>query len=153
MGMTPMTAKEVAMLAHAGQMDLSGVPYIEHCRRVAERVAALCGPMHPAVVVAWLHDVLEDTHMDEAQLRYYGVTQDQLDAIVAMTHLAHEPREEYIGRVMRNPWAAIVKRCDIADNSDPVRMERLSADKRERLQAKYVLDLVQLSTGSRLAPA
>jgi hypothetical protein len=91
--------------------------------------------------------------MDEAQLRYYGVTQDQLDAIVAMTHLAHEPREEYIGRVMRNPWAAIVKRCDIADNSDPVRMERLSADKRERLQAKYVLDLVQLSTGSRLAPA
>jgi hypothetical protein len=142
--MNPVTAREVATLAHAGQLDQSGVAYIEHCRRVAEAVAAACGPQHPAVVVAWLHDVLEDTEMTADGLRYYGITEEQLAAVRAMTHTLGEEREAYIARVMQNNWARLVKRFDIEDNSLPARLEKLPIEKRERLVAKYKRDLAQL---------
>ena len=53
-------AKDIATKAHEGQVDKAGMPYIDHPRRVAERVAQVDGRPE-AIAVAWLHDVVEDT--------------------------------------------------------------------------------------------
>lgn len=49
-------AKDLAIRAHADQVDKAGRPYIEHVARVAAAVSD--DPV--AEAVAWLHDVLED---------------------------------------------------------------------------------------------
>jgi hypothetical protein len=39
--------------------------------------------------------------------------------------------------VRADAWAVMVKTADLADNTDPERLERLDAATRERLTAKY----------------
>ena len=51
-------ARHVATAAHAGQVDKAGRPYIEHPADVAFRVRDHAPQVQ---VVAWLHDVVEDT--------------------------------------------------------------------------------------------
>ena len=54
-------AQAFATAAHAEQTrKYHGGPYIDHPRRVAERVAALPGATDAMVAAAWLHDVVED---------------------------------------------------------------------------------------------
>ncbi len=53
-------AKTMAARAHQGQLDKAGRPYIEHPARV---VGHLVNPTADEVVVAWLHDVVEDTEV------------------------------------------------------------------------------------------
>ena len=63
-------ARDIATRAHRGQTDKTGADYIDHPRRVAERTRhyAAADQQEAAQVVAWLHDVVEDT----------GVTLDDL---------------------------------------------------------------------------
>jgi GTP diphosphokinase / guanosine-3',5'-bis(diphosphate) 3'-diphosphatase len=53
--------------AHAGQVRLSGDPFISHCIEVAKALAAL-GLDLTTIVSALLHDVLEDTSISLEQL-------------------------------------------------------------------------------------
>ena len=89
-------AESLARRVHADQVDKSGAPYIEHPRRV---VAKLTDPR--AQVVAWLHDVLEDTETSEGALRaqFDGTI---VDAVVALTKSDEETPEEYHARVRAN---------------------------------------------------
>jgi hypothetical protein len=57
-------AESLARRLHSEQFDKSGAPYSEHCRRVAAKLGET-----QSKTVAWLHDVLEDTEMDEGALR------------------------------------------------------------------------------------
>lgn len=52
-------AKAIARGAHQGQTDKAGRPYLEHPARVASRVNG----DSTAEVIAWLHDVVEDTNI------------------------------------------------------------------------------------------
>jgi (p)ppGpp synthase/HD superfamily hydrolase len=63
-----MKAHAFAAMAHAGVVRRwSGEPYVEHCERVAGSLAALgFGP--EVVAAAFLHDVVEDTHIGPAVL-------------------------------------------------------------------------------------
>jgi len=61
-------AREFAAKAHAGVFrKWSGEPYIEHPKRVAERLAAMGFP-EKVVAAAYLHDVIEDTPVSEAEI-------------------------------------------------------------------------------------
>lgn len=65
-------AARFAALAHAGQYrKYSGAetPYITHPLRVAGRVSLQEGATDEMIAAAWLHDVLEDTEVTEAELR------------------------------------------------------------------------------------
>jgi hypothetical protein len=143
--MNPVTAREISTVAHAGQVDKSGNPYIDHVARVATRVASWLGPQHQAVAVAWLHDVVEDTATSMDYLASQ-LTPEQLTALDALTHRDGEPREDYISRILQHPWARVVKRADIADNCSPERLDRLDTATRSRLERKYLRDLEQLGT-------
>jgi len=120
-------------MAHEGQRDKSNVPYILHPMRVASRFLADSDQS----VVAWLHDVLEDTDWTLEELQAEGLTQRQADALVAITKINHEPNVDYIARVKANDIATMVKLSDLADNSSPKRMANLDEATVARLQTKY----------------
>jgi len=128
-------AFELALTAHAGQVDKAGAPYIGHVARVAARVAD--GPEDEAArVVALLHDVVEDTKVTLAEVEaQFGAEIAQ--AVDALTRRKSEPGESYYARVRANALALVVKRADIDDNADPARLSLLPEETRNRLSRKY----------------
>lgn len=129
------TAVALATQVHFDQKDHGGRAYILHPLRVAAAVSA-AGDL--AVVVALLHDALEDGGAETlAHLRAGGLTDEELEALEALRHHPHEPYPAYIRRVAKVPVARIVKLADLADNLAPWRLEAVSEEVRARLVAKY----------------
>ena len=124
---------------HAGQVDKSGVPYFEHCTRVARKLEDDKGR-----AVALLHDVLEDTDTTEQTLRVlFGG--EIVDAVVALTRVDGQDPDEYYRRVRSNPLALRVKIADIHDNLEPSRLAALDEETRQRLMHKYGSALIALA--------
>lgn len=128
-------AESIARSAHDGQVDKSGNPYIGHLSRVAARVSTPAG--REAEVVAWLHDVVEDTETTLEELRRNGIPERIVTAIEAITKRSGESRGDYLQRVKSNALAVEVKAADVADNTDPERLQMLDEATRERLTMKY----------------
>lgn len=125
-------AVEIAVLAHDGQVDKAGCPYIEHPLRVAGRFD------DPVLqMIAVLHDTIEDSHLTPDDLREIGVPERVMAAVEALTHPVGEPNVVYWERVRANNDARRVKLADIADNSSPERLAVLDVDTRARLIRKY----------------
>ncbi len=114
------TASLIAYVAHAGQTDKSGKPYIGHPDRVASYLRQ-AGIEEEIVAVGYLHDIIEDTPLTMQDMRYLGLTLRQEKALDAMTQRDDEQYFEYIERLRHNPDAADVKRADLHDNMDPTR--------------------------------
>ena len=104
-------AERVATAAHEGQKRWGGEPYIIHPRAVAEAC-----PYVEQKIVAWLHDVVEDTSWTLEDLRIYNFTPKIIDAVDAMTQRVNESYANYILRVKENPIARVVKIKDITHN-------------------------------------
>jgi hypothetical protein len=64
-------------------------------------------------------------------------TEPVITAIEAPTKRPGETLAESMARAAADPIANAVKRADIADNSDPVRLARLDTATAERLRQKY----------------
>lgn len=106
-------AISIAALAHAGQVDKAGQPYILHPLRVMLRVNS-----DEERIAAVLHDVVEDTDVSLAQLTDEGFSQTIVSAIEALTKRPGENRLEAALRAAANPIARIVKLSDNAENMD-----------------------------------
>ena len=129
-------ARQEAVIAHSGQVDLAGKDYMGHVNRVA---ASVSGDVLKQV--AYLHDVIEDSDVSAVDLRSLGFSPDVIAAVVALT----KPKGQkvafghpYYDRVKANALARIVKLADIADNMDPSRIPYPSEkdDARRRHYAK-----------------
>lgn len=145
-------ARHVAIGAHRGQCDHSGLPYWLHPMRVAESVRrAGYGAEHQAV--AWMHDVVEDTALTLSHLCKLGFPDVVVIAVNAITRIEKGPDRmsvrQYYSRVMGNAHARIVKRYDLLDN---MRVDRgYSAKDQERSRRKYYAKLYRhVVTGSKL---
>lgn len=81
-------AYRIAKKAHRGQKRASGEPYVNHCVAVATIIAELGAPM-PAVVAALLHDTVEDTSLELADIeRDFGPEVAALvDGVTKLTQL------------------------------------------------------------------
>jgi hypothetical protein len=106
-----------------------------------ERVVANLLPYdldNNVIVVAWLHDVVEDTSTTLRAIRLaFGPAIAR--AVDAITHRPGEPREDYWVRIGHNRWSLEVKLLgDVVDNTDPDRRDRLDAATRIRLDSKYL---------------
>jgi len=134
------TARYIALLAHAGQKDKGGHPYIEHLRFVASQCK------DDAKIVAWLHDLLEDTKIN--YLEFWGLLKcffgDKAymirDACHAITKRRGEKYEKYIARVKANPIARQVKIADLKHNLDLSRLTKITEKDLERAK-KYKMAL------------
>jgi hypothetical protein len=118
-------AQEIAARAHAGQTDKAGKPYIEHCRRVAERlVADWPASTEDEIAAAWLHDVMEDTKVEFNELRSLGVSEWTMYLVYSLSRPDGMPYLDWIRRMAEDCEQAVirVKLADNADNSDPARV-------------------------------
>lgn len=142
-------AIEIAARAHKGQVDKSGAPYILHPLRLMLRMLTLSGMM-----VAVLHDVIEDSEMTAEGLRAEGFSEEIIDAVSAVTRRQDETYEAFIQRAAANPLAAGVKLADLEDNMDLLRLEELGDRDLQRL-ARYHRSWKQLKglqAGCRSGP-
>jgi len=113
----------VAALAHRGQKDKQGKPYLSHPLRVAARVLDKGGDW-TAVMAALLHDVIEDGGFSRADLEARGIAPQVCDALELLSRDKHtESYEDFILRIMEsgNATAILVKTCDLEDNLDTSR--------------------------------
>lgn len=106
-------AKRIALTAHEGQVDKAGIPYWHHPAFVADHVS------NPdAKVVAWLHDVVEDSEWTLEDLLADGIWPEIIEGVDAITKRAGEAYETYLDRVKANPLALAVKLADLTHNMD-----------------------------------
>jgi len=112
-------AKEIATEAHSGQFRWDGqTPYIVHPEAVAGSFRTGMNVLEEEYrIVAWLHDVVEDSDWTIAQLRMEGFSYMILSAVDILTKDETEPYDIYINRVRHGSCVAIqVKIADIRHN-------------------------------------
>lgn len=129
----------IAAVAHAGQVDKAGQPYILHPLRV---MFAVAGPEER--IAAVLHDVVEDTPWTIEGLRAEGFGERVLAAIDALTRRPDESYPAFIERAASNADARAVKVADIRDNLDLSRIPNPTDRDVERLE-RYRTALASLA--------
>lgn len=127
-------AMTIACLEFQHKTDKGGRPYAEHCMVVAEGVRQLGDE---AMIVGWLHDLVEDTHWTLEMLRDEGFSETVIDAIKCMTHNdGDDYLEVYIKNISLNEIATAVKKSDLSHNMDIRRLKGLRKKDFDRLE-KY----------------
>lgn len=128
-------AQQVAAQAHAGVNRADGTPFISHPAAVADRAATHYGADDFTIAAAWLHDVVEDTHITLADLANMGFPLPVLAAVDAVTTRDDEPYFDAVTRATRNVRGRIVKLCDNWHNSSTLAV--FAEADRQRRHAKY----------------
>lgn len=121
----------IALNAHAGTKDKGGMPYILHPLRLMLNLST-----KNEMIVAILHDIIEDTSVTLDDLREAGFSDD---VVIAVDHLTRQDNENYadfIKRVSLNRLARKVKIEDLKDNMNMSRLSELTESDFQRL-AKY----------------
>lgn len=126
-------AIKIALAAHKGQKDKSGMPYVGHVMRVMQ-----AGRTIDEKIVGVLHDVVEDTDWTFDRLLAEGFPTHIVDALRCVTKLSNdEPYDQFIERIKPNPLARAVKINDLTDNMDVRRYAELTDWDVKRLK-KYL---------------
>lgn len=128
-------ARGIAFIAHRGQLDRNGAPYIDHPGRIAERFDPATEPVEAAA--AWLHDVLEDTPVTAEELFEAGILPHVIEVVRLLTRTPDVSADDYYARIRGHEVARRVKLADIDDNTARWRLRRLDYDTQVRLVEKY----------------
>lgn len=121
----------LAAIAHEGQVDKAGAPYILHVLRVMLRLE------NPeARMAAALHDIIEDCGWTLDRLRAEGFSEAVVLGIDAVTRRETESYEEFVLRAKLHSIGRLVKLADLQDNSDLTRLSEITERDRTRLE-KY----------------
>lgn len=137
----------IAVKAHEGQIDKTGLPYILHPVRVAERLRARGMPLW-IVHAGLLHDVIEDTDLTADDMKAAGVLPSTVAVVEGVTRDKSDGKtyHEWVQGMVGNPIVATLKYEDASDNL--VRNESLISEdpkKAASLRKKYnrVLDTLR----------
>jgi (p)ppGpp synthase/HD superfamily hydrolase len=143
-------AHSFAIIAHAGQIDKGGQPYIRHLERVANASVGRAGhaksvdrlAIEPMQVMqaAILHDVLEDTSATPTALRAEGFSEPVITMIRLLTKPPERvPYDERISRLIAHGHlgAILIKMSDTEDNLSPDRTLADGAALRERYASAF----------------
>ena len=121
-------AFNLAKIAHHGQFRRDGVtPYFNHPKDVARRVTKYG---YKYIVVAYLHDVLEDTKTTVKNLFDAGFDEDIVTAVMLLTKDNRLSYDEYLRLIKANDLARLVKLADMLSN--------LADDPTDKQITKYV---------------
>ncbi len=124
-------ALRLSFEAHKDRLDKSGMPYVYHPFHLAEQMDS-----EETVIVALLHDVVEDTDYSIQDIAAMGFSKAVIDALTLMTHDKAVPYPEYVAKIKTNPIATAVKLADLRHNSDLSRLETVDDAALRRVQ-KY----------------
>ena len=118
--------------AHKNQVDKSGMPYVFHPFHLAEQMET-----EETIIVALLHDVIEDTEYTIEDLIEEGFDKTVVDAVALMTHADGVDYMQYIAAIKQNPIAKAVKLADLRHNSNISRLDVIDEKAYER-RKKYL---------------
>ncbi|WP_033152316.1 HD domain-containing protein [Streptococcus equinus] len=133
-------AHEIAKRAHKGQVDKAGAPYILHPETVASFVTK-----DDEKIVAYLHDVIEDTPCQLRDLENAGFSSEIIKAVDLLTRKTGQSYKQYLKLVKTNELACVVKLADLKHNSDLSRLTHVTENDINRLK-KYQDAIIFLST-------
>ena len=135
-------AIKVATAAHAGQVDKGGNPYINHPKTVA---ASMTNTEYK--IVAYLHDVCEDTPTTFDDLLNMGFTFRIVNSIRLLTKPDELTYEEYLRRLRMDSCARAVKVADLKHNMDLSRIKNPTEKDYVRIE-KYKKSLAFLESST-----
>lgn len=121
----------LAVQAHQEQVDKAGKPYILHPLRIMAKMRT-----ETEMMVAVLHDVVEDTHWTLEGLREKEFPEEVISAVECLTKREGEDYMAFVERAKANPIARQVKIADIEDNMDVRRITNFTVTDADRI-AKY----------------
>jgi len=125
-------AISIASLAHEGQLDKGGEPYILHPLRVMMKLKD-----YDLRIIAVLHDVIEDCGLTLDDLvSIYGVPFELARIVDILSRKDNESYDEYIERISKNYKAIKVKLADLEDNMDLNRINNPTQNDYDRV-VKY----------------
>lgn len=127
-------AMQIAYMAHHGQTDCNGIPYVFHPYHLAEQMDD-----EISCCVALLHDVAEDTEVTLDELGK-DFPQEIIEALKLLTHEKDTDYFDYVRRIKDNPIAKKVKLADLAHNMDRTRIvdcSVVSTEKLDKWDEKY----------------
>ena len=140
-------AIELAVSAHNGQMRRSGEEYVCHPLHVACILVEI-GMDSDAVVAALLHDVVEDTDIELAEItrRFGQDVANLVDGVTKITQMSFSTREEQQAENVRKMLLAMSKdvRVMIIKLADRLHNMRTSdgwAPQKQRDKAKETMDI------------
>ena len=132
-------ARQVAIHAHRGQTRWNEDDYVTHPIRVAQRLSSRLhggSEKEDEQVVAYLHDVVEDTDVSRGDLESFGFTESQLESLDSVTKRPGENYRDFVLRARTNPVGRAVKVADIKDN-----LRDLDGKQNKTMRDKYELAL------------
>ncbi len=143
------SAKFLAQTLFADRTDWGGNPFYGHLQRVADgiKTGGDVGFRHRLETIAYLHDLLEDIDgWTEQDLADIGFDDFIIAGVVALTKSgAGAPYFDEMVRVGLTPQAIPVKKSDLTDNGNLLRLPALpSPDDFDRTR-KYYLSYYYLS--------
>ncbi len=135
MDLNVLLSKAIALAAtkHADQFDKGGNPYILHVLKVMHYTKSTDLEV---LIIAVLHDIVEDTDVTYAELREMGFSERVIAGIKALTKVKGQTHEEYKAGILANVDAIIVKMADLRHNSDIRRLKGVTEKDIKRI-AKY----------------
>lgn len=124
-------AKKLAKEKFKGMTDKAGKDYFEgHLTSVAENTTTIQGE-----IVAYLHDIIEDTDVKYEELLEMFGHQIAL-AVDYLTHRKDEDYFDYVRKIKNNRLATEVKKADLKNNMDLSRLSEIKEKDKKRLE-KY----------------
>lgn len=147
---TELTRKAMKIMfeAHKEQLDKAGIPYVFHPWHVAE---AMTDELTTAA--ALLHDVVEDTAVDEEALLKQGIPEEVLKVLRLLTHSKEVSYKDYIEHLAISSAARKVKLSDLKHNSDTSRLPGIDEKTAQRLRkydcARRYLEHIEALFGDR----
>jgi hypothetical protein len=130
-------AQYLAATLFADKVDKAGKPYIGHLERVANGVDDSIKP------AAYLHDVLEDIEgWKKTDLLEIGFSARTVNLVEAVTKESEtEPYFQAIERAAKTKEAIPLKRSDLKDNANLLRLDHLPQEKDyERVKKYFIAD-------------
>jgi len=122
---------QIALEAYAGKKDKAGKTYILHPLRIMGTMET-----EEEMSVALLHDVIEDSEFTAEDLLAQGIPDNIVDAVSLLSKVDEESYEQFIKKILSNKLASKIKKADIEDNINVLRLDVLQSIDIERIK-KY----------------
>ena len=131
------TALKLCIKAHAGQKDKASECYALH------PITVMMNLKHDEyavdyLVVALLHDILEDTKLTLEDLRKEGISSTQEESLLLLTKSKTVDYFDYINALKSNDIAIAVKIYDLKHNMEITRLKTITEHDIKRIQKYHI---------------